>query len=234
MPYYAGFDIGLKNLSFCIIDIDLWKDYKENNKISENNGILLWKNIDLISDNHKCEHIFNSGKKKGLSCKNNSKWEINNKYYCGIHKDSNCKEIINNKSTIQDIKLKCFKLLNDIQLFDQVDLIVIENQPKFNQQMKMFSISLETYFLIRLNINNRKNTIIKFSPSKNKLNGAERVSIDTSHINDKYKVRKYLAIKFTEHLLQNSPQFLQNNFLCYKKKDDLADAFLHCIYYINK
>ena len=53
MPLCAGFDIGIKNLAFCIIDTKEWRNFKAGD--STNPGIKLWKNINLVGDPETCE-----------------------------------------------------------------------------------------------------------------------------------------------------------------------------------
>lgn len=237
MPLYAGFDIGIKNLAFCIIESTEWLEYIKGN--SENHGIKLWKNLNILGQSKVCNGIIKSGNKKGNKCNKLASWSLNDEYFCGTHKVDNCKKYKPPKVKTTNIKLlkqQAFQELDTFDIFKQVEHIVIESQPRINQQMKMFAASIESYFIIRLNIDNKESKLktIKNSPAKNKLSIYNGPNINTNHIKDPYDCRKYLAEKHTEYFLERSQDFLQEFYYSSKKKDDLADSFLHCILYIQK
>ena len=114
--------------------------------------------------------------------------------------------------------------------------IVIENQPRINQKMKMFAAGLETYFIIRYHIDKEDSQLktIKPSSAKNKLKLYDGSFIVTDHIKDPYDKRKYLAQRHCEHFLERCPEVLEQYYTHNKKKDDLADAFLHCLWSIKQ
>lgn len=226
----AGIDVGVKNLGVCIIDSEIWNIFKKTGV--GDSGIKLWKNINLITHPKECSGTL----KNGLECKKVSKWRINDTYFCGIHKVDDCKPI--QKPQIKNISMTILKRLayielDKIDLFNFVDTILIETQPSKNQQMKMFASGIESYFVIRQKIDNKRECIIKNSPAKNKLKLYDGDYISTSHIKDPYAQRKFLAQKHTEFFLRNDQQFLHENYFNNKKKDDLADAFLHALYFIE-
>ena len=115
-------------------------------------------------------------------------------------------------------------------IFDNVEYIALESQPRFNQQMKMFAASIEAYFILRQHIDRNNNCIIRQSPAKNKLRNYHGEPIQVpGNIKGGYNVRKYLAKKQTEYYLSKSPNVLDKYYHNSKKQDDLADAFLHCL-----
>ena len=79
MKKYIGWDIGIKNLSYCIIDetynildwniINLIDDQKETNKCSEKmkNGNMCGKKISYIDWNNQCYCKIHSKKKDNLT-----------------------------------------------------------------------------------------------------------------------------------------------------------------------
>jgi hypothetical protein len=236
---YAGFDIGIKNLAFCIIDPIEWYNYR--NSQSKTSGIKLWKNINLIDPDYKCTGLL----KNNNICNKKASWVLETKlvdetsyeYTCKLHKSEWATKLKKNKVnsySIQKLKERAFKELDKIDLFKQVKYIALETQPRINQQMKMFAASIESYFIIRGFIDN--NGILKRiiqSPAKNKLKLYKGPSIDTNHIKDPYDKRKYIAQIQTEYYLNKCPEELEEWYNNCKKKDDLADAFLHCILLIN-
>jgi hypothetical protein len=229
MNLYMGIDIGIKNLAICIINGDEWKNYKNGN--IEENGIKLWKIINVINEINECQ----SNKKNGEKCNKKAIWKLNEEYYCGTHKKSESKKVIEKKVkelNMKIIKKKIFEELDKIELINNVSTIAIENQPRINQQMKMLAASIESYFIIRQQIDKNREIKIISSPAKNKLKYYNGPEINTNHLKKDYDKRKYIAEKQVEYYIKNSPETLKE-FIKNKKKDDLADALLHCILYIN-
>nr|QBK87645.1 MAG: holliday junction resolvase [Marseillevirus LCMAC201] len=232
MPLYAGFDIGIKNLAFCIIDSKEWRKYRAGE--SDNPGIKMWVNLNMVGDPETCVGIIKYGKKKGLCCGKQTKWVLDLEYYCGTHKPEYSTVYKSPKIknlNMRLLKKKTFTELDNIELFNRVAHIAIESQPRINQQMKMFAASIESYFIIRQNIDNPHSMLkaIRASPAKNKLSMYDGPKINTEHIKNPYNRRKYLAQKHTEYFLHRSPEVLDEHYYPSKKRDDLADAFLHCI-----
>lgn len=213
---HAGIDIGILNLAICIIDSTQWKAFSTN---GGDPGIKLWKNINLL-DIKTCEATTKSGSVCGclasLSCKG--------LYYCGKHKVAGCKKYKRETSknvTLQKLKERAFRELDRIDLLKEVKVVSIETQPRIaTKKMKLFGDSIETYFIIRRMDANSK-IIIKNSSAKKKLTLYKGPYIDTGHIKDSYKRNKYLAVKQVEYMLNFE---IEDD-----KKDDLADAFLHCL-----
>ena len=51
---------------------------------------------------------------------------------------------------------------------------------------------------------------------------------------DKYKRNKYLSVEYTKNMILNEEKRFIDLFTESKKKDDLADAYLQGIYFIEK
>ena len=237
MPLYAGFDIGVKNLSFCVIDSEKWNEYIDGE--SDDPGIVLWKNLNILGEPEKCCGIIRSGKQKGTNCGKNSRWKNKHGYYCGRHKPVDAKKYVQPKvknMQMQMLKKKTFVELDKFEnVFDQVSSIIIELQPRKNQQMRLFGNSIEAYFIIRLQLDKDTPILrtVKTIHAKNKLNMYTGPEIPTGHIKNPYTCRKYLAQKHTEYFLERAPDVLEECYYSNKKRDDLADAFLYSIWAIN-
>ena len=239
MVLYAGCDVGIKNLAFCIIDADEWREFKAG--VSDDPGIKLWVNLNLVGNPETCSGILKSGKKSGECCGKQARWvvesrglnEVCKEYYCGTHKEEWCTKYTPSKIknlNMRLLKKKAFTELDKIELFNEVAHLAIESQPRIAQPMKMFGASIEAYFIIRQNVDNpNPQCAIRASPAKNKLNMYDGPRIKVSHIKNPYDRRKYLAQKHTEYFLRRAPQVLNEYYYPSKKRDDLADAFLHCI-----
>jgi len=233
MPLFAGFDIGILNLAFCVIDSVKWRAFEAGE--STDPGIVAWENLNILGESPKCVEIVKSGKKRGEACGNSCRWILNDTYYCGKHKKEGCKKYkaLNTKSAnMTTIKKIAFKKLDEYPIFNDVVSISIESQPRINQQMKMFGASIEAYFILRHfidNVETSKLRSIKASPAKNKLKLYNGPAIKCNHIKNPYDRRKYLAQCHVEYFLEACPDVLKELWEPQRKKDDLADAFLHCL-----
>jgi hypothetical protein len=183
----------------------------------------------------------------------------NNNTFCGVHAKKMYQTLTNDikmkplKKTnvssmdFDDTRLKLINILENKKHLLNADVVVIENQPSFkNPRMKSISALLYDYYTIRGIIDKeRTNSNIKrvkfMSPSNKiklasdgetqqivKLKSSEKASDESKA----YKLTKSLAVKYTQDLLKHLPEWLKH-FNSYKKKDDLADAFLQGAYYFE-
>ena len=183
----------------------------------------------------------------------------NNNTFCGAHakkmyqtltndiKMKPLKKINVSSMDFDDTRLKLINILENKNHLLNADVVVIENQPSFkNPRMKSISALLYDYYIIRGVIDKeRTNSNIKrvkfMSPSNKiklasdgetqqivKLKSSEKASDESKA----YKLTKSLAVKYTQDLLKHLPEWLKH-FNSYKKKDDLADAFLQGAYYFE-
>ena len=230
----ASFDIGIKNLAYCIYE-------------SESNLILDWGIINLaekiINELPKCITV-----KKGKKCEKlainyiitDSNFKI---YYCGKKycQDSLKSNYPNSKiKKIKKFKTKSiplvelgkliFENLNKNKLFIECSKILIENQPVLkNPTMKSIQMIVYSFFLF-----NNINDIVLFNPNK-KLDVYSGPVVECN-LKNEYSKRKYLSIKYTEYFLRESNQNekILNMFNNSPKKDDLSDCYLQCLTYIKK
>lgn len=198
-----------------------------------------------IQSNDKCSHT--------ESCKTKSKWNYNDKFYCPKHKEINMKKIVKDRTitkyktfvkdfTIHDLKLSLLEKLDSFKdIFLQTNIVCIENQPAFkNPTMKAISDVLYTWFMIRglieKEITGSKISKITFFAPSNKLNIADKkddIADEIENAGNKYKKTKELGISNCIEMIKYNQEYVDylNEF---KKKDDLCDAFLHAVHYIEK
>ena len=154
----------------------------------------------------------------------------------------------NSKSLdFDDVKLSLMMKLESMKHFLTADNVVIENQPSFkNPRMKSISALLYDYYTIRGIIDKERTNSnikrVKFMSPSNKIKLASdgetqqivklKASEKASDESKAYKLTKSLAVKYTQDLLKHLPEWLKH-FNSYKKKDDLADAFLQGAYYFE-
>lgn len=225
-----------KNYYFCT-------KHKSYHKVIELQNAIDFKDTD--DANIKCECI--------KSCKTKSKWIYNGVHYCAKHKETFMKKIIKERElkkyktfvkdfSIHDLKLALLTKLDDhMDIFLNVDTVCIENQPVFrNPTMKAISDVMYTWFLMRGFIEKEKynstiNKLTFFAPSnKMKINNKEKELNDKiDNAKNKYKKTKNLAIEQCSEMINHKNEFIEhlNKF---KKKDDMCDAYLHGVYYIQK
>jgi hypothetical protein len=116
----------------------------------------------------------------------------------------------------------------DIVDFSQVDCVIIENQiSPIANRMKSIQGMLAQYFIMR-----HETIQIEFLSSSNKLKGFEK---EHNSLDSNYKQHKMDAVFHTKRIIEN-PIFSswKHHVLEHKKIDDMADAFLQGLWYLNK
>tara|TARA_Y100000385_G_scaffold234513_1_gene247829 strand:- start:4430 stop:5167 length:738 start_codon:yes stop_codon:yes gene_type:complete len=239
-----SFDIGIKNLAYCIIE-----------KSDENFKILHWDIINILEEKFsnipKCNNYIKKNKNLQL-CNNpaisfiennNNKLFFCKKITCQKFLKTNysnlkinlIKKITTKNYSILEMGSSLLKKLNSIKdIILNIDQVIIENQPVLkNPTMKSIQMILYSFF-IEYGYNSDQssiNNIILFS-ARDKLKLYNGPCIDTSKIKNQYNKRKYLSIEYTKYYIKDSEfyeYFINNN-----KKDDLADSFIQGYYYLYK
>jgi hypothetical protein len=216
-----SFDVGIKNLSYCLL----------NDKVIEDWGIL------NISTDDVCEHCSKDGKR----CDKSVKYVCQGPFQvCSAHKklkqysDKKFKCVPKKKNPMLDQGTKMVEILKKKENFIEVDLVVIENQPALkNPTMKSIQMILYTYFLIEgVTNNNSSIESIELINARNKLK-AYTGPIVPCDIKDKYKRTKFLGIQYCLSMIIDQQDQWINLFTTSKKKDDLADAYLQGMYVLQ-
>ncbi len=195
-----SFDIGIKNLSYCIM-------YKSNlNRNINDIKIIDWGIIQLIDDDIKCKTV-----------------------------------------PLETITEILYNKLHDKFINYDIDTILLENQPVLkNPLMKSIQMIIYGYFNYEKHIMGRNIESIKLINASNKLKLGKKLkdfnnSVDVQEINkinSKYTKNKKLAIIYTNHflkqrLIEEDYEKYNTIFNDHKKKDDLSDAFLQGLYFIE-
>jgi hypothetical protein len=108
--------------------------------------------------------------------------------------------------------------------------VLIENQPKINGRMKKLSLWLHMYFIMRGIVDANHFEKVIFLSAKHKLK-MQPPGLQLER-NNTYEHRKDNAIKICEFMISNSKKHSEY-FKTLRKKDDLADSFLMCYYYLK-
>jgi hypothetical protein len=179
------------------------------------------------------------------NCNSISKWNCEEHFYCTKHKNEikkNIKECYNikkikvikvNQIATKDLFERTIKLFDrDYRHFLSVDYVVLESQPPFGTiKLKTVLNNLRSYFLLRGKFNDTSNIKDIHTISANlKLKYDEEKTtneVKNKTGKDRYNKNKFLAIEYTLKILREREEsdFI-NHFNSFKKKDDLADAFL--------
>lgn len=259
-----GFDVGVKNLSFCIIDGDLWASQRQQRPPPSNDvpmlvsPIVSWQNLDLTDAIPTCDAIV---KKTNQRCGKKASIQIQSsvsstpsttstpEWLCGIHGKQSPSSLtistpsprrgglVRDLSHTERVKRMVEQLDRYRDSFSSVRHIVIELQPRMNPSMQMLSNALYGYLVTRYHVDNVTTPTppsIEFSHPKNKL----RVSYDgplleCQHLKGTYARTKFMGTCYTRYLLRDHPTVLDTMFQR-SKLDDLADAFLHCVYHVER
>ena len=210
-----SFDIGIKNLSFCLLD-------KSTKRIVD------WGIINISCDK-LCQHI----NTKNKCCDKSATFLHGETLLCSSHSKlkqypNKCKKI-KSENSIYNVGKKMVEELDKYPLFLDCEDVIVENQPSLkNPTMKSIQMMVYSYFLIkgkceRLEMINARNKL--------KVYNGPKIQCD---IKDKYKQNKFLAIEYCKKMITNEENKFIELYTNSKKKDDLADSYLQGIYYINK
>lgn len=226
----VSFDVGVKNLAYCIIErnanIDKIRKWGVINLVEKEQAILC--------DNEKC-------KKKAICSKIVKKQRT---YYCKKHKSElklkKVKKLQTTKISLLELNKRLISKLDEIKDFLEVDYVIIENQPVLkNPRMKSLQMMIYSYFVLRGIIDKEKtksnilNIDLVFAGSKSKAyKGNTEFDIGTK--GSKYIKRKKLSICQCREMIGEHNKNLLEFFNENKKKDDLSDSFLLGIYYLDK
>ena len=220
-----SFDVGIKNLAYCLLD-------------SKDNSIDDWGILNISVD-PVCEHQM-----KHRECDNTAKKVIKDTGFrlCTSHckikqyKDKKLRNVPKLKNPMFELGKSIVKKLNEKPNFVHVDIVCIENQPALkNPTMKSVQMILYSYFLMNGSMED-----IQMINARNKLKvykGPHVICPYENNKKNKYKINKYLAIKYCKYMIEENEKIDKKFHELYdssKKKDDLSDSYLQGIYYIEK
>lgn len=141
--------------------------------------------------------------------------------------------------TLETICERLFKELNKFNVIDY-DVILIENQPvKVNPIMKSIQIMIYSFFNLRRIEAASTSCTVKLVAATNKTKLLNLLDDTTSmaitsklNLSSKYGNTKRMSVLLSQYFLNQSESPFKDIFGKSKKKDDLSDAFLMCVYFI--
>lgn len=202
-----SFDIGIKNLSYCLIKSQL-NNLNNNNNLNNLNNIEIidWDIINILKDNEKVKSINID--------------ELSKRLYMKLSEVFKDKEfdivLLENQPVLKNPVMKSVQMLiYGFFLYQKTNLI---------KNIKLIKlINASNKLKIGLLLNNEFKELKK------------NIDIKDYNTKIKYSINKKKAIDYTllylNYLKLNNYKELFN---LHKKKDDLADSFLQSIYYIEK
>ena len=215
---YLSFDVGIKNLAYCVITPE--KD------------IVNWGIINL-NENPICDVVLNK------KCEKQATYIVKNdhkvKHCCTAHsKKFKDKKKMNTNHDLFLLSQICVNNLKKLDL-STVKTVLIENQPALkNPVMKSIQMIIYTFFVIEGAMNDQSSIeTIHMVNARNKLKVYKGPKIECNK-KGKYAQNKYLSVEYTKAMIINQQENFKNLFNESKKKDDLADAYLQGIYWIEK
>ena len=217
---YLSFDVGIKNLAFC--------------KLNPDKHIEDWGIINLNDNPQCCSHLRKRCDKQSSCVYKDDNGEL--QYYCTAHSKQapkKCKKL-NTNNDILELSKKCVSQLRNLNL-DNVKYVLIENQPALkNPVMKSVQMIIYTFFVMD-GVLNPSSSIEKIHMvnARNKLKVYKGEPVECNK-KTKYDRNKFLSIVYTNKMIHLEDEIFKKMFEESKKKDDLADAYLQGIYWIEK
>lgn len=216
-----SFDIGIKNLSYCLFDY---------NPISNPLIKINHWNVINFNDDIQCNHIL---PRKKTKCSKTGTFIHENLLYCKCHAPKKSMAY-KNKNEIFDLNKKIINKLDEYpELYDATH-IVIENQPTTNMKMKTIAAIVFNYYTLRIGIDLDSDDLVTISYI-NPMHKITKIPYNGPKLNiqtkTKYQRYKQTAVKYASHYIQHDDNWI-DFFDSLDKQDDLADSFLNGIAFI--
>jgi len=216
---YLSFDVGIKNLAYC--------------SLTDDKKILDWGIINL-DKNPQCQCGLQKpcNKSATFMCTDDNG---GTKYSCTTHaKKYKKKKKINADRDIFNLSKILIEELSSKDDFLNHEVICIENQPALkNPVMKTVQMIIYSYFMIEGATKDKPVEQVHMINARNKLKVYKGPPVECKY-KEKYKRNKYLSVEYTKNMILNQDNKFIDLFTESKKKDDLADAYLQGIYFIDK
>lgn len=188
----------------------------------------------------KLNELINYCNSHFITMKENSKNTINKNVLIDEINNYNNKHVLEIIKKIKEKKASDIDLisigrnirtyLNKIPEIDKITHVIIENQiSPIANRMKTIQGMLAQYYIM----SGSPNIHIEFVSSLNKLKGYDNI-IENNEAPNTYKQHKKDSVIICNHFLENNENLKKwKPLMDTTKKDDLADCFLQCIWYLK-
>jgi len=238
-----SWDIGIKNLSYCILERNGDGRFEDQTRTKHGFYIRDWDIINLYEDEVLPVRYCEEKTKKGKVCHKKAKYHVGNReFFCKTHKPDHAvliKKPKKKKKTPFDHAKRMKEALDARPELLNVNYVILENQPsQMNPMMKTVQMLLFSYFsyafgtdraptLIHIgNVNARQKEKLPTVDTDWPGSSYEQVVNDRyNRVKDRYRRRKILCLEYAKMCLEDAPEylsFLENH----NKQDDLTDCFL--------
>tara|TARA_B100001250_G_C19779216_1_gene781053 strand:+ start:1180 stop:1866 length:687 start_codon:yes stop_codon:yes gene_type:complete len=220
-------DVGIINLSYAIVDMELKPEMKW--KIDD------WNNVNMLHSFDDLNYISNYYSKWSkdmlLTCINKLGLELGvAKKKCELQSiiktHLKAKKIRKLPMNLQNIVLNIKAHFTDRVYPCDIDIVIIENQPCMkNPQMKSMQMIIFTYFCLN-------GFTVKLVSASEKMKFCSKKGwIDPKEVVGNYKKTKKSSIDIVSKLILDQEHEIWNSS---KKRDDLADVILQAFAYCDK
>lgn len=225
--YVLGIDVGIRNLSFCLMS----RDDEEPHRLDKY-AIHFWELIDLLVPEASACCI--------ADCMETGKYQSSDDFFCKTHFPKGLRAADYKRRVLKpDAQALCLltsdrirQIMDATPAFQRVDRIVIENQAVSTSAIKKQGQSIFTILSLLYAHNPR--VTIKYTMASNKLKYFLGPPDLVPEMKDKYKHRKLTAIA-------NMTWYLENMFARDQRDEwgvklvraDTADAALFCIHQLR-
>ena len=220
----ASFDIGIKNLAYCMLS------YSPYETIKYPIAPAGWDVINLLDSDAK-------GYTKCCKCDKDSYYKYKDLAYCKMHLRPSEEILLQCTRTFTVENIEKFEIATQLVRkldtidFGECDAIIIEQQPSKNPSMTHVSMMLMNYFVIRYIVERQtKIKSVDFINSTNKLKVYDGPYIECN-LKTQYSRNKFYGKEFCRYLIQHDSPNLEF-FNSHKKRDDLSDCFLQGAWYL--
>lgn len=242
-----SFDIGIKNLAYCILG---WIPEEARYEI------IKWDDLNLIPDleDDYCEGILKKSKKNTSGtarCGKKASYlsTTNNKTYCSMHaKPKELFKLIKKRKVSQiknhELNTLMVKKLDEHPELLNCDEVMLEHQPEFNPRMKNLSFMIYSYFIIR-SVDKPDSLFKKISHKQ--INAVKKLSLydgpeEKCTLKRPYDRNKYYSKVYCRYMINKDYQITGDEnvkkwlefYDSFKKQDDLADCYLQGAWYLTK
>lgn len=233
----ASFDVGVKNLAYCVLR------YDDSAASGQQYPIVAWNCLDLTdsNDDSPASKTCEATKAKGEACTSAGKIVTDDGHvYCGVHNPDKDRYKPTKGRKVAGLSYESLgnALMNRLdalrEVWDQCDHVIIEQQFTKNRRMIFLSAILFSYFLqTGQRAEGSKISRVKFASSRNKLLVYDGPEITERTRKGDKDHRKWLAVRHCEWLIRGDGEHSAYLARFPKKKDDLSDCFLQGADYLK-